>query len=168
MSKRSSLTHARLCEVLDYSAETGLFVWRVTRGKAIKGCVAGHVDAKTGYIVIGIDRVLHLGHRLAWLFVNGVFPHGLLDHRNRVPSDNRISNLRIATGTQNAANKTIGTTNRSGYKGVSWHKKAGKWQASIKIGRRSFGLGLYGCPVLAHAAYRRAAEEKFKEFACAG
>ena len=160
-----SLTGNRLKELVSYCEETGIFVWKETRGKAIKGQSAGYLDKKTGYIQIGLDKTLYLAHRLAWLYVYGHFPSGAIDHKNRIGSDNRIANLRIANDSQNGANKPIARDNKSGFKGVSWHRGGRKWQASIKVNKKSIGLGLYENPEDAHKAYCAAAEKHFGEFA---
>ncbi len=48
------ITAERLRQLLSYDPESGLFVWRVGRGKAKPGSVAGTVN-DDGYIIIGID-----------------------------------------------------------------------------------------------------------------
>ena len=55
--------------------------------------MAGSVHS-TGYVRIGIDGRKYTSHRLAWLYVHGVWPSDQIDHINRNRSDNRIANLR--------------------------------------------------------------------------
>src|SRR5579862_7745832 len=99
------ITPERLKEVLDYDPATGEFRWKTRLGgKAVAGRVAGYLDR--GYISIRIDRRIYMAHRLAWLWVYGVWPEGWLDHINRKKNDNRIDNLRLAEPWQNQANKT--------------------------------------------------------------
>jgi hypothetical protein len=161
----AKLTRARLKELLHYDPDTGVFTWKANLGKARVGAAAGRLDKATGYILIGIDRHQYYAHRLAWLSVNGEFPNGMLDHRDTCGSNNAIGNLRVADGTQNGANKATMRTNKSGLKGVSWHSGGQKWQASIKQGGRSVGLGLFDNVHDAHDAYKKAASERFGEFA---
>lgn len=52
-----------------------------------------------------------------------------VDHINRNGLDNRRSNLRIATPTQQRLNTRMFRHNTSGIRGVSFHKATGKWQA---------------------------------------
>lgn len=94
-----------LMQALRYDAETGLFWWRENRGRRyIAGTVAGSRD-KDGYTVINMNRRRYRAARLAWLFVFGAWPANEVDHINRNRSDDRITNLRLATRTQNALNR---------------------------------------------------------------
>jgi len=70
-------------------------------------------------------------HRVAWAMHYGEWPEdGLqIDHINGDPWDNRIENLRIATPSQNQANRKKGMGCTSEYKGVSYYR--GKWTAQI-------------------------------------
>jgi hypothetical protein len=96
-------------------------------------------------------------------------PPGLeVDHRGHNTLDNRRNNLRRATCTQNHQNARIRSSTTSGFKGVSFHKGAGKWRAGIRVNGESIWLGLHATPELAHAAYIEAAREHFGEFACDG
>ena len=88
-----------------------------------------------------------------------------LDHENCNRTDNRPTNLRVATSTQNAGNMPPPVNNKSGYKGVSWQQRAGKWQAHIKVAKRTTYLGLYDTPEDAARAYASAAHNHFGEFA---
>lgn len=88
-----------------------------------------------------------------------------IDHINMDPTDNRRSNLRFATHSQNGQNKGLKSTNTTGYKGVCWNKAAHKYMASISYEGKSHYLGLYDNPVEAAVAYDRAAAFYFGEFA---
>jgi hypothetical protein len=92
-TKQAKLTAERLRKRLRYDAETGLFTRRVGSGHAHAGDMAGSVHS-TGYVRICIDGGRYTAHRLAWLYVHGVWPSGQIDHINRNRSDNRIANLR--------------------------------------------------------------------------
>ena len=88
-------------------------------------------DSSNGYCYIRIDGKGYLGHRLAWLYMHGHFPDGLLDHKNHNRSSCRIADLREATRSQNSANSRMQRTNRSGFKGARWIKKCNKYRAQI-------------------------------------
>lgn len=60
-----------------------------------------------------------------------------VDHINGDKLDNRRENLRLATFLENAQNSKIRKDNKSGYKGVHWHKASGKWAAKIRVNNRS-------------------------------
>jgi hypothetical protein len=164
MAKTESITQDRLKELLDYNPETGVFTWKVRRnGRVRAGDVAGTAN-NNGYTIISIDCVRHLAHRLAYLYVHGCLPEKI-DHRNTIRTDNWIDNLRPASGSQNKANSGIPSKNTSGYKGVCFHAKAGKWRAKITVNRRSLSLGLFSDILDAAEAYKAAAILHFGEFA---
>jgi hypothetical protein len=93
------------------------------------------------------------------LYVFGKWPDGYLDHANGDRADNRISNLRSATPSQNNANRRRARNNISGFKGVWFRQRTGKWQAEIRKDGKSRHLGLFPTAADAHAAYCAAARE---------
>jgi len=68
---------------------------------------------------------------------------GQPDHRDRNGLNNTRANLRAATNSQNMANRNIQKNNTSGFKGVSWHKRIGKWQSTIRIDGKLRSLGYF-------------------------
>lgn len=158
------LTSERLRTLLRYDALTGAFTWAQDRTNRCKaGQPAGWSD-KGGYLHIRVDGKLYLAHRLAWLYVYGKWPTSILDHRNRFPSDNRISNLRLATHSQNHGNTPPRADNTSGVKGVSWCKRRSKWQAGIRRNGKRVGLGYFTNIEDAAKAYRAASIEIYGDF----
>ena len=153
-----------LRRLLSYDPETGEFRWRVSRRGVTAGALAGTLNHQ-GYWRIFIYGKAYLGHRLVWLYVYGEWPQGDIDHVNRTRSDNRLCNLRVATRSQNLGNMGRRPVNTSGYKGVTWHKRAEKWLAQISVNRKNIYLGLFNCPIAAHAAYIAKARSLFGEFA---
>jgi len=97
------MTQARLKELLIYCVLTGLFMWRVNRGRIKVGSIAGCKDYDD-YILIRIDGTLYKAHRLAFLYMEGEFPPDQVDHINGVEDDNRWCNLRKCTLKQNMNN----------------------------------------------------------------
>jgi hypothetical protein len=79
------------------------------------------------------------------------------DHSNSNTLDNRRKNVRPASCAENMQNTKKPCTNKSGYKGVSWHKVTGKWTAQICVNRKKIYLGIFSTPELAYAAYCAAA-----------
>lgn len=159
----TALTADRLREVLTYDPETGVFRWKVrTSIRVTVGEVAGYL--RDGYRFITIDGRKYRAHRLAWLYMYGVWP-AELDHVNGDRADNRISNLREATRTQNNANTPIRKNNTSGVKGVCWDKRKRKWMAQIRVRGVQRFLGYYETTEEAGEAYAAAAARYFGEFA---
>ena len=144
---------------LNYDQETGVFTWKHDGTRGVK---AGHVAGSrmtSGYIALSVSGKKALGHRIAWLFAHGEFAQGNIDHINRDKSDNRISNLRLATHEQNAQNRLKNCKNTSGYKGVTWHKRDKRWQAAITIKGKVLHLGYYKNPEQASIAYIEASKK---------
>lgn len=152
-----------LRSVLDYSAKTGQFRWKVRRGWVTPGTVAG---GKTGkYHAIRVYDQLIYTHQLAWLFCHGYWPETDIDHKNGDRLDNRIDNLRLATRSMNNGNSKKPKTNTSGFKGVYWHSQRERWCAGIRCNGQTTYLGLFDTPESAHEAYMAAARRIFGEFA---
>lgn len=159
------LTAERVREVLEYDPETGLFTYLVRVSKCIHvGDVAGSMNKSCGYRMIQIDGVRRTAHRLVWLWMTGEWPADEVDHINHDRTDNRWSNLRAASRVQNRVNTPRSRSNKSGLKGVSRHRRSGKWRS--QVGGRH--LGLFDCPIEAHAAYVAASVLMYGEFATAG
>ena len=97
------------------------------------------VDQKSGYHSIEARNPQN-GKRIKLTNVIGCQN---FDHKNRNPLDNRKSNLRAATHTQNMQNCSVRCNNTSGVTGVSWHKKLSKWRARIVVNGLEVQLGNY-------------------------
>ena len=150
------LTQDELKDRLHYEPDTGLFTWRHTTGSKSKaGRVAGGYDTQ-GYVLVGMGRRLYRAHRLAWLYVYGVWPNHTIDHINRVRHDNRIINLRMATQAQNCQNMSARVTNTSGFVGIS-QRSSGRWSARIRCNYKYIYIGTYDTPEEAYQAYQKAA-----------
>ena len=108
-------------------------------------------------------------HRLvAETFIKNPLKKPCVDHIDRNPLNNHVSNLRWATHAENAANRTHKPTEKNPYKGVSLHKLSGKWQAKINLDKCNIHLGLFDDPLEAHSVYLAAAVFYFGEFASDG
>lgn len=145
-------------ERLTYDPETGEFRFRKS------GKIAGCLDKSSGYVRIRLWNVLYHGHRLAWLYVHGVWPEEEIDHRSRVRSDNRERNIRPATSRQNSHNIGLSVRNRSGVKGVCYDPARGLWRATIVIDGKWCQLGRFSTKELAQQVYERAARQSRREF----
>ena len=145
----------RINELLSYDPATGLFTWKVQRrGRGKIGTVAGTPHPK-GYVRISIDHVDYLAHRLAWISVNGEIADDLvIDHKNGNRADNRLDNLRVVTGHQNANNQQARLAGEQrAMLGASFHKPSGKWISRVKVNGKDKYLGLFDTPEQANEAY---------------
>ena len=153
-----------LRENLAYEPLTGEFRWLRRQTNALPvDAIAGGVSVR-GYVCIQIGGRKYKAHALAWFMTHGEWP-ALLDHINGDTADNRLSNLRPATVRQNQFNAKRRVDNKSGFKGVSFHRATGKWAATISTGYGRKHLGLHLTPADAYAAYCAAAETYHGEFA---
>lgn len=105
-------------------------------------------------------------HRLLYEVFVGPIPDGKeIDHIDRNPANNDLSNLRLASRSQNNTNSKI--QNKHGYKGIGKWGKEDKWSANIKgIGIAREWLGPFYTKEKAALAYNLRARELFGEFAC--
>lgn len=111
------------------------------------------------YANIG-DVVIYLHH-----LVLPPTKNTLIDHINGNGLDNQRINLRIATNSQNLANRGLNKNNSSGYKGVSFNKRKNQWRAYITCKGICKHLGYYTSKERAAKEYNRVAFEAFGEFA---
>lgn len=86
-----------------------------------------------------------------------------IDHINGDRLDNRKSNLRFATRSQNCANSSERKTNSSGFKGVCLVRE--KWAAQVCCSYKNHHLGYFDSKVEAAKAYNSAAKILFGRFA---
>jgi len=154
------LTQDGIRKALHYFPETGEVRWRFGNGRNVKpwqlaGCINGN-----GYRDIKINGKTIAAHRLIWLYVHGQFPKNVIDHKNRVRNDNRLSNLRDVLYTDNAQNIGLPMHNKSGHLGVSWLKTHKSWTVYIKVEGKNKWLGYYKNLEQAIAA-RKAGEAKY-------
>lgn len=125
------------------------FTWRL--------CGDGYVQAQRGNLYIYLHRL-----------IAGAGLHEFVDHANGNTLDNRSCNLRIATRSQNGANRgpdrrRLGTTSR--HKGVSFDRRRKKWAAYIHVEGKTRALGRFDSEAAAARAYNDAAIETWGAFA---
>lgn len=142
-------------EDLVYDPVSGDFHWSES-AKRKAGQKAGGLCLTWGYRKIKADGKLHMAHRLAWKIYYGHWPNDEVDHINGIKSDNRISNLRIATRSENAQNQWYAHKgNPSGYLGVSWHAPSQKWRARICSNGNNTHIGYFSSKEEASTEYKK-------------
>jgi hypothetical protein len=152
------LTQEILKERLNYNPETGVFTRNIKLPKCKNQIPVGAVNK--GYLVISLYRRYYRAHRLAWLYVTGEWPDGVIDHRDGNSLNNKFENLRQCSVKENCENlRKARKTSKSGILGVSWHKQMGKWRASIKNNGKFKSIGLFHTPEDAYTAYLAAKRE---------
>jgi hypothetical protein len=143
MAKRDLITQEFVKECFNYSPETGVLTRaKRTSNRVNVGDVSGYKNHH-GYLMVQVGGVLCSVHRVAWMYVNGVWPSGHLDHINRDRTDNKISNLRDVTPAENQHNSRIPKNNTSGHIGVNWNCEINKWVAKICLNCKQTYLGCF-------------------------
>lgn len=116
-----------------------------------------HIDS-SGYVATKINNKNVYMHNL---LVGEI----LVDHINKIRTDNRRCNLRKCTSQENNRNRSKAKNNTSGIIGVSWKQKSNKWRAYIVIDGRQKHLGEYSVKEHAIKARLKAELEWFGEYA---
>lgn len=131
--------------VIDETSPSGL-KWNHLAGKKARGKQAGAVT-HYGYWNVGVSEngvaKKFLAHRIIWFLAYGHWPDGEIDHVNGNRADNRLSNIREASHSENACNSKMRSNNSSGTKGVYFNKSVGKWQSQITVDGKHTYLGLF-------------------------
>lgn len=121
---------------------------------------SGSFRAISNRLVDGSMKPLHMSRLILQAPVELV-----VDHISGDTLDNRRTNLRLCTLSQNSRNKRKKQGTSSRYKGVTFHKQSGKWAAVLKSSGKNFNLGLFKTQEEAAVAYDNAAKTHFGEFA---
>lgn len=132
------LTQDRLKCLLDYNPDNGLLIWK--RNNKIAGTKYG-----ARRIRISVDNRLYYAHQLVFLYMTGELPTLEIDHINGIGLDNRWSNLRLVTHSENMKNLKRAVTNTTGITGVtiSQYHPVMKWRAQIQIDGVNMALGTF-------------------------
>ena len=149
-----TLTAEKLRELLDYDPATGVFIWAVRSNQnTLAGTLAG--TTKHSYFAISISSRVYAAHRLAWLYVHGVWPTYHIDHKDGDIRNNQITNLRDVPRNVNMQNRRKAQiNNRSGLQGAM--KNGSGWMSRIAANGVIHYLGNFQTPEEAHQAYLKA------------
>ena len=129
--KEANLPIETLKNKLSYNPNTGIFTRNCVMPGSSIGSVCGTLKP-SGYIVLCVDRTFFRAHRLAWFYYYGEWPIGDVDHINRNRSDNRISNLREASRSDNICNSSKRSDNKTGVRGVSFNPRSKNYTVKIE------------------------------------
>jgi hypothetical protein len=174
------LTANYVQECLSYDKRRGVLRWKIRPehhfdsairmsnwNKRYAGKIAGSVSVCnqggtiTKRIVVFISGKLHYAHRIIFLIVTGEMPKKV-DHRDMNGLNNRWTNLRAATTSQNNYNRRRYKNNTYGFKGVS--KKRSRWHARIRLDGKCISLGGFATAREAHSAYCTASRRYHRKF----
>ena len=147
-------------EYLDY--KEGSLWWKKNRSTAKAGQRFG--TPNEGYRQGSVQGKIYKEHHIIWFIHYGYVPL-YLDHINGVRDDNRIENLREADDQTNSYNKPKTKLNKSGYKGVSWHKASKGWIAQIQNCGKKEHIGCFQSKEEAAQAYNEVATKYYGNYA---
>jgi hypothetical protein len=168
MSKpKNDLTAEAVRRIFIYDPYSGLLQYRERGPRRPRGWFAGAKDPKSGYLRVQVGLRKYLVARLAWLWMTGHWPKDDVDHVDLDRTNNRWGNLRDATRAQNVVNSERRTTNKSGFKGVTFKHGRGDlpaWRATIRTEGRCRHLGYFLTPEEASQAYELAAQQAFGDY----
>lgn len=159
---KTPLPVQRLRELLEYDSESGLFRWIGPTVRQAKGWFKGNKSVRN-YRRLYIEGHHYMAHVVAWALMNGEWPATDIDHINHNQSDNCLLNLRIATDSQNAKNRSINRNNKTGISGVTHF--GNRFRATIACDYRKYHIGLFDTVDQAGAARQSAEQALFGEFA---
>lgn len=139
----------------DFSSPNACAAWNGRFAGTEAGTLS--VDKKTGRKIwqIKLDYFNYRRHRLIYAMHSGEWPEEI-DHRDRNSQNDSIGNLRAATSLQNKANTGARKSNSSGFKGVSWDSRKGRWLAQIRANGNKKFLGYFDTAEAASGAYEAA------------
>ena len=162
MNKSKKLTQDALKSVVRYDKETGDF-YRLKSDGRVKAGLVKQKPCRRGYLIMRIYGIKYKMHRLAWLYVYGEFPVGVIDHIDGDTENNKISNLRECSQRENCQNTSKKSIAKSGLKGVYSTTQENLWRSKIVVNRKRIDLGCYKTPEEAHEAYLEA-KRKYHTF----
>jgi len=159
-------------DLFDYDPESGLLTWKVRRSNRIAvGQVAGAKQInhsskayRRHYLHVRLAEGTFLVHRIVWEIVTGEpVPAGMqIDHIDNDGTNNRWTNLRLGSRSQNMGNRRRNRSRKYDLpKGVQYHIRD-----DLYVGRLGDRAIKYSKNIaVAEAAYNEAAEKHYGEFA---
>jgi len=153
--------HFKVCN----QSASGLIWLLPTSNRVQANTKAGTKDVSNGYWKIKFLSKQYYCHRIVYYLHSKIDPKDFeIDHVDQNKSNNNPLNLRLATRSQNSANRNKNRTNTSGYKGVCWVDAKQKWTAQITYNNKHFNLGYFNTIEEACAQYNKEAAKLFKEY----
>lgn len=154
---KSILTQEDVKELFEY--RDGDLYWKINKRKIKAGTKAGCLNfnkkSNKCYKVLVYQRKLYAIARLIFLMFKGYLPENII-YKDGNTLNTKIENLLEANKSQVQHRAKIPTTNRSGYKGVSFEKRRNKYVSAIKVNNNRITIGYYDTREEASKAYGEA------------
>ncbi len=175
-------TQEYLLECFDYDQSTGDLTWKIRPLHHFNGdqrACAWHENKWAGKSA-GYDALRPNGtrasrnvslnnkrrsvHRIIWKMVYGDDAEKVIDHINGNPWDNRLCNLRLATTSENMANRFAPSNNKSGIVGVSWSAASQRWKGAVHCKGNRLHVGYFLTKAEAAVACAKASLKVHRRF----
>lgn len=157
--KENLITHKYVKQLFHYDSEKGILYWKSSRKKrrqkdSTAGIVSLNKFGTTGNgkplirpepqkrMVVSIQGRSYMMHRIIYFWYHGVWPE-YVDHIDGNPLNNKIENLRSVSAAENALNKKLPVSNKSGIMGVNFNEKTKKWVASGTCNKKLTHIGTF-------------------------
>ncbi len=129
------ITQEYLKKLFDYNNFD--LIWKESRGPAKAGSIAGTVNSR-GYRHIRIDNKFYQAHRLIWIYIYGFLnDNEKIDHIDRNRTNNKISNLRKCSDTENSLNRNASSNSSSGIKNI-YVTKSGLFYVECRLNGKQY------------------------------
>jgi hypothetical protein len=161
--KEDALSLEEVRSLLSYDPETGALNWIRPPRRGVSIGPAGCINTD-GYKVVGYKGHLYMAIHLIWFIQTGEWPEHGVDHKDRDPRNDRWSNLRLATYSQNNQNMPLRKDNLTGVRGVGFESRRGMFYARIRKDHQLHWLGYHATLAGAESARQNAELKLFGEF----
>ena len=162
------LTQEQAKELFSYDPEEGILRWRKRPMGRNTSLIAGYLKEnpdKPHYWVVMVNYKNYKVHQIIWVYMTGSWPEKLIDHKDRDGTNNKWSNLRLATNSQNMMNSGIRKNSSTGVTGVSLDRRRNLFRARVNVGGKEIWLGYFDTIDAAKTARVAAAKKHHGEFA---
>ena len=142
MTKQNLYLVRRLKKCFRLNSKGELIRLRYMASNAKAGDIVRGSKHSEGYRVMGFENRILYVHRVVFALKHGYFPH-FIDHKNRNPADNRLSNLRASSPMHNQKNRKLSKKNKSGINGIYFATKEKKWKIQLRENGKRLNLGTF-------------------------
>lgn len=156
--------YAKIKGFENYAISNGGIVINIKTGKEIKQRTNKYGYKRVNLYANSKMKVVNTHKIVANAYLDKIENKNSIDHINGDKTDNRVSNLRYCNASENMRNSAISSRNKSGIRGVNFHKKTGKYRASICHNNKSIHIGYYDNCEDAKNARQLKANQLFGEF----
>ena len=148
------LTQKHLKTILHYDPVNGHFTWLDHPSKRHKHWIGKRAGSSLGrYRYINLYNKRFKEVELAYLYMTGKFPSGIVDHKNRCGLDNSWDNLRVLSHADNLVNRKLPKRRYLNMPVGVYPETWGRYRASCRVDGKTKHIGTYDTPELSHDAY---------------